>query len=411
MYKKEDSELNEIIEGFQILGSESGGLVNPNELKEIMEIMNMDDKNPFIYNIIQTLCTDQEIQQKGGIEAKDFISLLNQELDDTSTNEGLHKIFSIFSNPSSNKIPMPVFSQIIGDGGDFTEEEQKIKKLIIKPEVNGKELNFSEFQDIVKAEIPRPLPHENIVYVKKPSSTIKKYIYNEDNNNDNKINDNNINKIEINFNNNITNNNSNFNSINVMESLDLSEKNSEKYSNGNKIQNMNRDNNSNNEKKFSYRKPKLEKQYSNDKNINSHNNNIDNNNADIDTFDNIKAKKDETELSLAKKKYRHMRKDQNKDFQNEKFEDDNYNDDNPKEMNFNNQNKRTRRQIENDDEDNNKYNKNDDNEEKSDIKTERRYHRRYRDVKSSTPDKKEEKNISIKENNKGNINSKYRRKK
>ena len=93
-----DSELNDIIEGFQILGSDSGGLVNPTELKEIMDIMNMSDKNPFLYNIIQTLCSDQEIQEKGGIEAKDFISLLNQELDDTSTNEGLHKIFSILYN-------------------------------------------------------------------------------------------------------------------------------------------------------------------------------------------------------------------------------------------------------------------------------------------------------------------------
>ena len=224
MYNKEDSELNDIIEGFQILGSDSGGLVNPTELKEIMDIMNMSDKNPFLYNIIQTLCSDQEIQEKGGIEAKDFISLLNQELDDTSTNEGLQKIFSIFANPSTNTIPLPVFSQIIGEGDNFNEEEKKIKKLVLKPEINGKELDFNEFQDIVKTEIPRQTSHENIVYKKKPSSTVKKFIYNEDNN---KINENNINKVEINFSNNIINNNSNYNSINVMDSLDLSEKNSE----------------------------------------------------------------------------------------------------------------------------------------------------------------------------------------
>ena len=51
--------------------------------------MNMNDKNPFIYNIIQNLCSDEEIQQKGGIEAKDFISLLNQELEDISEKQGL----------------------------------------------------------------------------------------------------------------------------------------------------------------------------------------------------------------------------------------------------------------------------------------------------------------------------------
>ena len=125
MYNKKDSELNDIIEGFQILGSDSGGLVNPTELKEIMDIMNMSDKNPFLYNIIQTLCSDQEIQEKGGIEAKDFISLLNQELDDTSTNEGLQKIFSIFANPSTNTIPLPVFSQIIWERDNLNEEEKR----------------------------------------------------------------------------------------------------------------------------------------------------------------------------------------------------------------------------------------------------------------------------------------------
>ena len=41
------SELNDIIEGFQMFSSDTDGLINPNELKEIMEIMNMNEKNLF----------------------------------------------------------------------------------------------------------------------------------------------------------------------------------------------------------------------------------------------------------------------------------------------------------------------------------------------------------------------------
>ena len=78
-----------------MLASDTDGLVNPNDLKEIMETMNMHEKNPFIYNIILNLCSDQETQQKGGIEAGDFISLLDQELNDTSSSGGLQKIFSV----------------------------------------------------------------------------------------------------------------------------------------------------------------------------------------------------------------------------------------------------------------------------------------------------------------------------
>ena len=35
-------------------------------------------------------------------------------------------------------------------GGEFGEDGEKIKKLITKPEINGKELTFNEFQDIIK---------------------------------------------------------------------------------------------------------------------------------------------------------------------------------------------------------------------------------------------------------------------
>ena len=428
MYNKEDSELRDIIEGFQMLGSDSGGLVNPNEFKEIMDIMNISDKNPFIYNIIQNLISDEEIQQKGGIEAKDFISLLKQELDDTSTNEGLHKIFSIFANPSTNLIPLPVFSQIIGDGENLSEEGNQLKNLIIKPEMNGKELNFNEFQDIVALETPKQSPHESIVYKKKPSSKNKKYNYNEDYNN--KIPQNNINKVEINFNNNIINNNSNYNSINYMDSPDISEK----YSNGNKqsINNISNENNNIDDKKFrfSYKKPKLEKTYSgshsNEKNINSqNNNNINMNNNEITKFDNndinkfdnnkiskfdIKEKNDESATPLSKKKYRHMRKSQKKELQNENPEEDK--DDNNEEIkeekNYNEKN--YKKEIDNND--NKNKNKNNVNEERNDGKAERRYHRRYRDIKSSTPDKKEENINSLKVSNKGNNSgySKYRRK-
>ena len=403
MYSKEDSELKDIIEGFNMLGCESGGLVNPKEIKEIMDIMNISDKNPFICNIIQNLISDQEIQKKGGIDAKEFISLLNQELEDASTNEGLHKLFSFFANPTTNLISLPIFSHIIGDGENLSEEGHKIKKLIIKPEMNGKELNFSEFHDIVELEKPKQNPPETIVYKKKPSSKVKKYIYNEDYNN--KLTQNNINKVEINFNNNIINNNSNYNSINY-DSSDILEK----YSNGNKqsINNINKDNN-NDDKifRFSYKKPKLEKEFPySHSNISNNINNIEIINDDnINKYDNIKEK-NESETSRNKKKYRHMRKSQNKELQNEKHEEEEDNDEVGKEEKYDNKKK----DIKGMDKSDNK-NRSNDNEEKKDIRAERRYHRRYRDVKSSTPDKKENKNSIIDNNKVNNYGyTKYRRK-
>ena len=52
MSNNKDSELNDITEGFQLFSSETGGKINPNEFKEIMDIMNINEKNPFLYNIV-----------------------------------------------------------------------------------------------------------------------------------------------------------------------------------------------------------------------------------------------------------------------------------------------------------------------------------------------------------------------
>ena len=415
MNKNQDSELNEIIEGFQILGSDSGGLVNPNELKEIMDIMNMSEKNPYIYDIILSLCSDEETQQKGGIEASDFISLLDQNLNDISSKGGVKKIFSVFSNSSTNKIPLPVFSHVVGDGNSFGDEGEKIKKLISKPEINGKELNFNEFDDIVRTETPRQSLNEHIIYKKKPSSNNKKYLYNEENN---KNIGNDINNTGFNFNNNEINNNNNYNNTNLRDSLDSLEKNTENnnYKN-NDFLNINENKEDDNNIKYSYKQSKPEKLYINTNIINNQiNNNLDiNNDNDINNFDNINIEKQKKEeVIITKKKYRHMRKSKNKDSPKDKLEErfiyeqnkeyNNNDDDEEKDIYYSNinNNKFTKGRIDNNE--NEEQNNNFENEEKNEIKSERRYHRRYRDVKSSTPDKKEEKNG--KENSNGENNGK-----
>ena len=129
MSDNNDSDLNDIKEGFKLFGSETEGVINPIEAKEIMEIMNMNEKNPFLYNIITNLCSNEEIQQKGGINAEEFISLLDQELDDTSTIEGLQKIFSIFSDDNTSNFLCKLFHKYSAKKriGDWNKMKKKLK--------------------------------------------------------------------------------------------------------------------------------------------------------------------------------------------------------------------------------------------------------------------------------------------
>ena len=353
-FSKKNSELNDIVKGFKMFSSDNNGLINPNELKEIMETMNMDEKNPFIYNIIVDLCSDPEIRQKGGIDAGDFISSLDQELNDTSSTDGLQNFFSIFSNSSTNTIPLQVFNQIDEEDNSINGELNKIKNLISKPEINGKELNFQEFNEIMEDETPKE--KEQHIYIKKytPREGYNNLKSSNPEENNNKFINNESDEAGIHF-----NKNNAFNSINQKDSNQSSDKNSEKYSYENKRSPIiNEDNNENNNYRYIKARPQKSFQVS------------DNNNYDINNFDNsnkyykknIMDSDKEQEVTKTKKKYRHMLSSKNKEKIKEKIDNNN------KEM------------IEN----NIKYEEN--SGEKSD-KAERRYHRRYRETRSSNQDK------------------------
>jgi Ca2+-binding EF-hand superfamily protein len=471
--KKEEPELNAIIEGFRMLGSENNGLVNPNDLKEIMETMNMQGKNPFLYNIIKNFCRYTDFEKKDGIEAEDFISQLDQEIDNISSMDEVEKLFSIFSNPMTNTIPLKAFSEITNIKGE-NEEEEKLKNLISKSQLIDKELDIKEFNNIVQLEPPKKNIEHNdkIIYKKKScekdgketrrsfkkNNTTNFNSNNVDNNIKNKNNKNNIVKngdINANgMNTIITNNNSNLNSINIFDSINSSDKNSEMYTlikkkpiiiydeNINqkiKIENLssidinNKSNDINNE----------EMKYYFD-NVDKDENNFDNNYNFNDINENNNMKKEVVKEEIALKKYNYIVINDNNE--NEDIidnEDEERSDrgkfryvkpygeingniyeeiDDNKDENGNGKTKREKLIIDN-------YTKNEkiltndteekniiNGQEKNDIITNKRYHRRYRETKSNTPDRNEKKmNHRAYASNDGNgkINtghSKYRRK-
>ena len=375
MSNNKDSELKEIIEGFNLFGSETEGLINPIEVKEIMDIMNMSEKNPFLYNIINNLCSDEEIQRKGGINAEDFISLLDQELDDISSLEGLQKIFSIFSDVNSNKISLPTFSQIINQNDmDLGKDSEDIKKLISKPEISGKEIDFNEFKDLMNTGKEKEKP--NLIYMKKSShnSSAKKSKINENNNDiNNKSYNNQDSKQNSETNINIIDTNNKWNSISK-----------------NEIENFN----------------EIEQDEDNNKNIIELN--YDN---DVNNFDNVnpeyKLNNPIEENNKSKKKYRHMHESpKNKkenEFQNDKEEINNQGE----EKIINN--------ISYENKSNEKFNEEininvEENANNKEDKAEKRYHRRYRDIKSPPQKQKEDKEKNennVKENTDNKISSKY----
>ena len=102
----EESELEEIRKGFQMFDTNGTGLVNPSEIKEAMESMNMQEKNPFLFDIISSLSTSEEFRNKEGISIDDLVNYVYEKVNDNESNMGLRQLFDALKDPGSNTISM-----------------------------------------------------------------------------------------------------------------------------------------------------------------------------------------------------------------------------------------------------------------------------------------------------------------
>jgi Ca2+-binding EF-hand superfamily protein len=141
-----------ILEGLEFFeSSENPDLVNPNEIKTLMDKLELQDKMSFIYDLISELCSNKEIRRNGGLSKNDFISFLEKKLSDSESKEGIHTIYNVFTDSKDDTLPMTNFCRTARDIGDM-EKDEELKELLKGAEMTGKELTFEEFHDIMKKD-------------------------------------------------------------------------------------------------------------------------------------------------------------------------------------------------------------------------------------------------------------------
>jgi len=148
MLNSKELDLDLIKEGLEMLDVENKGIIDPLELKQALEEMNLKEKNLFMYELFSSLCDDKNIKLKGGITLDEFINYFIEKISDDESKEGIKNIFNTFCD-IDNKIPL---SKIYQTGKEIGDEENyiEIKRLVEMSKTGGKELNFEEFYDIMK---------------------------------------------------------------------------------------------------------------------------------------------------------------------------------------------------------------------------------------------------------------------
>ena len=273
----EKYDLETIRKGFETFDVDGTGRIFPEELLEVMDSMNMKDKNPYIYEIIESLCSEKEYKIKGGVSLDELVNYVYEKLN-VENDEGIRENFDVINNRDDDTVSMSTFESLSKNYGDNLEEDE-IRYLLEKTQMGGEELNYDEFHTIMKgAKRSNTRPNNNYnfntvnsvssrksnnkVYEKKNNQTIStknsndmskrirsKYLYNEQSQTNKtnpekeivtmtsktttiniKTNNNNTNNI-INNVENIINNNNNNNDINDINIDDNNfDNNSQKYS-------------------------------------------------------------------------------------------------------------------------------------------------------------------------------------
>ena len=395
----EESELEEIKKGFEMFDVNGTGKIVPIEVKEAMDSMNMKEKNPFIYEVIESLCAEKDYRNNdNGISIDDLVNYVYEKVNDNETNLGLHQLFDALKDPESETISMHTFIKLAKEyGDDDGMSEEELRYLLEKTQLGGDELTFDEFYTIMKgggssSSKSNVSMRSSEPYNKKKQSPLSNITSQDMNNSKNENNENNI----INENNENDNVNYNEEEININVGGTGSPEKAPDTTN---------------KEEYSYKKQKIIGGIKpNSSNIN---NNVNNNNVmDLDSFekglnqikiDNEEDKKREKEENEVKevtevkvvKEVNEVKEDKpiRKYNRFRRYEVTNNNNNND-----NNNNKvvveekttvtknvyRTRRPVNMSNNEDKKIEKKNENNESKDVEIHRRYHRRYRENKTST---------------------------
>ena len=375
----EETELEEIRKGFEMFDVNGTGKIIPSEVKEAMDSMNMKEKNPFIYEVIESLCSEKKYKIDGGISIEDLVNYVYDKVNDNETNIGLRQLFDALKDPESETISMHTFIKLAKEYGD--EEgmsENELRYLLEKTQLGGDELTFDEFYTIMKgggssssksnvsmrsSEVYNKIKESNLSNITSQEMNNSKKDFGNENDNDN-----------VNYNDealNISNNKSPEKSISIIKNTSNYNMDLESFEKG--INQM---------KLETQEEPEKKEEKTKTENI-EENSKIENNE------DNINDEKKEENEKIIKKEEKPIRKYKYNRFR--KIENNNNNENNEKKVFVEEKNTfvknvyRTRRPVKlNNNEDKKNEKKNEGNEDKKEEPIPRRYHRRYRENKIST---------------------------
>jgi Ca2+-binding EF-hand superfamily protein len=143
-----NEEMEEIKQAFDLFDTNNTGKINPAELKQAMQSLGFNDRNPTIFSMICDLDTPQNAKN-GGIDLDTFVDAINNKLGDKESDEGIRRIFQLFtSDPNATSIDASDLHRIARELGE-TMTKEELNDMLKRASSSGNSLSFNEFRDIM----------------------------------------------------------------------------------------------------------------------------------------------------------------------------------------------------------------------------------------------------------------------
>ena len=144
-YKKE------IKSNFKSYNNNKKESIQTKNFNDILNVVSSNKKNKFINDSIKSLISIKQEENDDNISPEEYISFIENKLENNETNDGLKNIFNALCDSNNEKISWNSLPQIAKELGD-DEMSNNLMNVIKQSKLYLKDLNYEEFLEIMNSE-------------------------------------------------------------------------------------------------------------------------------------------------------------------------------------------------------------------------------------------------------------------
>ena len=141
------SDGNEIKDAFELFDA-NDGRINTREIRQAMQNIGFDEKNPGVYEVMTELDNPRN-KNLGGATFNDFCQTVNNRIPERETTEDLRRVFNLFlDDPNAPTTSLASIKKVADELGENIEEVE-LAAMLNKASKSGDKLTFEDFVAIM----------------------------------------------------------------------------------------------------------------------------------------------------------------------------------------------------------------------------------------------------------------------